>query len=122
MVKESSRSGSCQPRRVPRRALRGVLGTAQIGVPPSFDLEAQGNPDFAEAELESPEGFAHDELSVAAPQYRKQGFSIYTMMLIISFLCLLATWIIMYVEVGPIIKYHYTHIYPRAHPSGPPAL
>ena len=68
--------------------------------PPSFDLEAQGNPEFADAELESPEGYVPDEVSVAAPQYRKQGFSIYTMMLIASFVCLLTTWIVMLIEAG----------------------
>lgn len=68
--------------------------------PPSFDLEAQGNPEFADAALESPEGYIPDEVSVAAPQYRKQGFSIYTVMLIASFVCMLATWVIMSIEFG----------------------
>ncbi len=68
--------------------------------PPSFDLEAQGNPEFAEADMESPEAYAPEDLSVAAPQYRKQGFSIYTVVLIASFVFILATWIVMYVESG----------------------
>ena len=35
----------------------------------------------------------------AAPQYRKQGFSIYTMMLILSFVSLTAAAIIFYVNI-----------------------
>ncbi|MCH2181176.1 MAG: hypothetical protein MK108_04145 [Mariniblastus sp.] len=68
--------------------------------PPSFELEAQGNPEFIEGEVESPEGYHPEEVSVAAPQYRKQGFNIYTVLLIASFVCLLFTWILMYVEAG----------------------
>jgi len=68
--------------------------------PPSFELEAQGNPEFIEGGTDAPEGYQPEEVSVAAPQYRKQGFNIYTVLLIASFVCLLFTWILMYVEVG----------------------
>ena len=69
--------------------------------PPSFDLDAQNNPEFAPADFEtSPEAQAPNESSVAPPQYRKQGFSIYTVMLISSFVCLLTAMIFMFIESG----------------------
>ena len=68
--------------------------------PPSFELEEQGNPEFIEGGMDATEGYQPEEVSVAAPQYRKQGFNIYTVLLIASFVCLLFTWILMYVEAG----------------------
>ena len=67
---------------------------------PSSDLEFDA-PEFAES-LDS--SFEEDQPSVPAappaPRYRKQGFSIYTIMLILSFVCLLAGTILMFVEAG----------------------
>jgi len=76
--------------------------------PPSFDLGAQElvahDTEFIEGGMDgsvaAPEGYQPEEVSVAAPQYRKQGFNIYTVLLIASFVCLLFTWILMYVEAG----------------------
>ena len=36
----------------------------------------------------------------AAPQYRKQGFSIYTMLLVLSFVFLLTATILFFVDAG----------------------
>ena len=65
---------------------------------PSSDLDAFDSPEFAETS-------SFDEAPAApaappAPRYRKQGFSIYTIMLILSFVCLLAGMIMMLVEAG----------------------
>ncbi len=43
------------------------------------------------------EGGAMAEPPVVEPQYRKQGFSIYTMMLILSFLCLTTAAILFFI-------------------------
>ena len=36
----------------------------------------------------------------STPQYRKQGFSIYTVMLILSFVFLLTSMIVLFIEAG----------------------
>lgn len=67
---------------------------------PSTDLEFDA--DFGEASFEevgTPETTAAPVAPVA-PRYKKQGFSIYTIMLMLSFLCLLAGLIMMFVEAG----------------------
>ena len=67
---------------------------------PNTDLEFDA-PEFAET-LDS--NFEEEQPSVPAappaPRYRKQGFSIYTIMLILSFACLLAGMILMFVDAG----------------------
>lgn len=66
---------------------------------PNSDFDS---PEFA-ATLESTfeeEPQAATPMAPPAPRYRKQGFSIYTIMLILSFLCLLAGMIMMFVEAG----------------------
>ncbi len=68
---------------------------------PSSDLDFD-SPEFAESfesTLED-EGQAAISMAPPAPRYRKQGFSIYSVMLVLSFLCLLAGMIIMFVEAG----------------------
>lgn len=71
---------------------------------PSFE------PDFSDAnfddgltpvesafETETPEAA---QQMIAAPVYRKQGFSIYTILLILSFVFLLTAMIFLFVEAG----------------------
>lgn len=65
---------------------------------PSSDLEFD-SPEFSEtADFEEAQSAV--PAAPAAPRYRKQGFSIYTVMLILSFACLLAGMILMFVEAG----------------------
>ena len=69
---------------------------------PSF--EELGSPDF-EAPVDSPFETGDEETAVspavpAAPRYRKQGFSIYTFMLIMSFISLLTALILLLIEAG----------------------
>lgn len=67
---------------------------------PSTDFEFDA-PDFAESlDSEFEETQPTAPVVPAAPRYRKQGFNIYTVMLILSFVCLLAGMIIMFVEAG----------------------
>jgi hypothetical protein len=63
-----------------------------------FDAEL-GEVDFGEA-LDA--GFDQFQQAPApsAPRYRKPGFTIYTLMLALSFLCLLAGMIIMFVDAS----------------------
>ena len=53
--------------------------------------------------MDAPQGTADvgmpEAMPTVAPQYRKQGFSIYTMMLILSFVALTAAAIIFYVNI-----------------------
>jgi len=71
---------------------------------PSTDMEADlefDAPDFGEASFEEADSpVAATPVVPAAPRYKKQGFSIYTIMLMLSFLCLLAGLIMMFVEAG----------------------
>ncbi|MEM9411482.1 MAG: hypothetical protein AAGA30_10235 [Planctomycetota bacterium] len=63
------------------------------------ELEAFDSPEFAETS-------SFDEPAPTAPatppaqKYKQQGFSIYTIMLILAFVCLLAGMILMFVEAG----------------------
>lgn len=69
---------------------------------PSFE------PDFAEAGFDEAltpveaafEPDAPEQQVVAGPVYRKQGFSIYTVLLILSFVFLLTAMIFLFVEAG----------------------
>lgn len=68
---------------------------------------SQPNSDFDSPEFEetlestfAEEPQAATTMAPPAPRYRKQGFGIYTIMLVLSFLCLLAGMIMMFVEAG----------------------
>ena len=63
---------------------------------PSSDFDAGQfeDPNFANAEE------AGQPMAPPAPQYRKMGFSIYTVMLICSFVFLLTAMILMFMEAG----------------------
>ncbi len=66
---------------------------------PSSEMDFD-SPDFAVTGESSYEA----EQSAPAPapvvRYKKQGFSIYTIMLILSFVCLLAALIMLFIEAG----------------------
>lgn len=66
---------------------------------PSSDFEFD-SPDFAVTSESSYEAAQSAPLPEPAIRYRKQGFSIYTVMLILSFVCLLAALIILFIEAG----------------------
>ena len=55
-----------------------------------------GDPDFATTSEEMQD----QPVIPAAPQYRKIGFSIYTVMLICSFVFLMTAMILMFMEAG----------------------
>ena len=64
-----------------------------------------GGGELSEIPMESDAGMMEGGESTApqtppAPQYRKQGFGIYTMMLLLSFLFLLIATILFFVEAG----------------------
>ena len=63
---------------------------------PNSDLEN----DFVTAEVSSEDDALIAQAAPPAPQYRKQGFSIYTMMLILSFLFLTTAGIMFYINTG----------------------
>jgi len=68
---------------------------------PSFESELE-SPDFEMANDAFETGPQAESAPAAppAPRYRKQGFSIYTFMLIISFICLLTALIVLLIEAG----------------------
>ena len=65
---------------------------------PSFEPDTGFGMDSTMADPAAPGG----EMPIVAstPQYRKQGFSIYTVMLILSFVFLLTSMIVLFVEAG----------------------
>lgn len=63
---------------------------------PSSDLDN----DFVTAEVSSDDDALIAQAAPPSPQYRKQGFSIYTMMLILSFLFLTTAGIMFYINTG----------------------
>ena len=68
---------------------------------PNFEQEIE-SPDF-ETPVESfdaPNDIAAAPVAPPAPRYRKQGFSIYTFMLIVSFISLLTALILLLIEAG----------------------
>lgn len=66
---------------------------------PNTDMDFDAA-DFGEASFETVDSPAAAPAAPPAPRYKKQGFSIYTIMLMLSFLCLLAGLIMMFVEAG----------------------
>lgn len=68
---------------------------------PSFDPELD-SPDFDAPvdAFEAAEPAAPARAAAPAPRYRKQGFSIYTFMLIMSFISLLTALILLLIEAS----------------------
>lgn len=70
---------------------------------PSFeqdDFDSSGFEATAESTFETVEDAAPVPVAPPAPRYRKQGFSIYSFMLIMSFISLLTALILLLVEAG----------------------
>ena len=65
---------------------------------PNSDFDAVGFDDALELPM-SAESAANQAPAAAAPNYRKQGFSIYSLMLILSFVFLIASVILLFMEV-----------------------
>ena len=62
-----------------------------------------GDDAFGDALVESggdDQGLANQEQMVAPPEYRKQSFSIYSVMLILSFVFLFAAAILFFIDAG----------------------
>lgn len=66
---------------------------------PSSELEFD-TPDFDVADDSAAAETPPAPAPPSAPRYRKQGFSVYTVMLILSFICLLAALIVLFIEAG----------------------
>lgn len=69
---------------------------------PNSDMADFDAPEFEEL---GGEAVPAAEAEVSAPpapvqRYRKQGFNIYTVMLILSFICLLTAMVILFIEAG----------------------
>ncbi len=64
------------------------VGFGDVGLDQSMDISAEGESG------ETPPA----PVVPAAPNYRKQGFSIYTVMLILSFVFLIAAMILLFME------------------------
>ena len=65
---------------------------------------SQPSSDFETGEVGFEEGYEEQAMPAPAapevPQYRQRGFSIYTVMLILSFVFLTTAAIVLYMEVG----------------------
>jgi len=68
---------------------------------PSSDLDDPfGNAAVMAGAVEDQGMMAEAEIPAPAPQYRKQGFSIYSVMLILSFVFLMTAAIMFFVNAG----------------------
>lgn len=65
---------------------------------PSFEPDSGLGMESPMGDAAAPGGDA--PILASAPQYRKQGFSIYSVMLILSFVFLLTSMIMLFIEAG----------------------
>jgi hypothetical protein len=66
----------------------------------SSDLDDPFGNAVVEADAGGDYGMSEAEMVAPAPQYRKQGFSIYSVLLILSFVFLMASAIMFFVNAG----------------------